>query len=115
MLSPNHVSMNIPYFEANQDPKRDRPKKYVSIEEARELKKAKTHFFVNHGSAIAEVPQVAFAAAARQRESKHFDVDGRRIRTRGNWLIVGQTAIPGTEKFRNQPGDGPGMPHYSFV
>jgi hypothetical protein len=113
-LRPSYVQMLIAYFDSLQDPKRDRPLKYVTIEEARQLVKvAKTHFFVLHGSAVSELPKTALTAAACERGA--LDVDGKPRKKRGNWIVVNQTAIPGTQKFRNTNSFGPGCPRYAFA
>ena len=103
--------MKFAYFDSNQDPKRDEPRKFVELEEARAMKKAGTHYFGNNGHAIVEVPQVAKQMAACERGT--VDVDGRKMKVRGNWLIVGQTKKPRFPGFLES--NGPGFPHYSFV
>lgn len=107
--------MKIPYFNCHQDPKRDEPEKFIEIEEARTLKKAKTHFFVNHGQALAEVPRSAFnAVPLGQTDVSGLDAEGRVItKRRGNWAIVGQTSTPAKRNYTSSWG--PGCPQFSFV
>ena len=107
--------MKIPYFNCHQDPKRDQPEKLIELEEARQLKKAKTHFFVNHGNALAEIPRSAFnAVPLGQTDVATFDAEGKLVmKRRGNWAIVGQTPIPGKRNY--SATWGPGCPQFSFV
>ena len=58
------------YFLSSQDWRSDSPYKQVTIDEARKLKAAGTHYFVNHGQAIAEIPGIRIEAGEIVTKSK---------------------------------------------
>jgi hypothetical protein len=97
--------MLIGYFNSTQDPERDRPSKHVSVEEARQLRKAGTHYAVNHGRDIAEVPaHVRKSQSAREETVKPVSA--------GCLRVVGQTAKAG---IKHKPTRmGPGRPRLAF-
>ncbi len=106
-LSPK---IQIPVFDAHQDPHKDLPAAFTSQENARELKRSGTHYFGNHSvygysgvKAIIELPHSALPAFVKQqREESEFS----------GWQVTGQTSRPFARGSRRS---GPGMPGWALV
>lgn len=110
-LNTTKVSANIqvPVFDAHQNPHVDLPTCFIDHEKARELKKAGTHYFGNHSvygysgvKAIIELPTNALPEYVKQqREEQEFS----------GWSVIGQTVRPNRGKVQN----GPGFPRWALV